>query len=238
MTGTILKLIAAAAAVFSLSVSVHAQSLTREVCQSYINTYCLRCHPAQRICDGMVTKSGEQWRDTVNLMGDYGNLDQDIQQKVYACVNSNERSLNLCGGKSAAAGRPEIMTVAAVSGTGKPEPPAGEKIFRSIGPEEALRMLQARDDVIFLDVRTAKERSYGAIPGSKLVSIYALLKGGIPLPKDKPILLVCAVGGRSYMAGQVLSGKGYREVYNLSGGVKGWYHAGLPLTHDEAALKK
>ncbi|MDW7773521.1 MAG: rhodanese-like domain-containing protein [Desulfobulbaceae bacterium] len=117
-------------------------------------------------------------------------------------------------------------------------PQAEEKVFRSIGPVEALRMLQSRNDVLFLDVRTAKERSYGAIPGSELVSIYPLLKGDIPLPKDKAILLVCAVGGRSYMAGQVLSGKGYREVYNLSGGVKGWHKAGLPLTYDEAAVKK
>jgi rhodanese-related sulfurtransferase len=126
------------------------------------------------------------------------------------------------------------MTVSNLSGSGVPQ--AREKILRSVGPEEALRMMQARDDVIFLDVRTPQERSHGAIPGSKLVSIYALLKGEVPLPKDKPILLVCAVGGRSYVAAQVLSKNGYREVYNLSGGVQGWYRAGLPLMYDKAAV--
>lgn len=108
-----------------------------------------------------------------------------------------------------------------------------EKIFRSIGPQDALRMLQQRDDIIFLDVRTPKERSRGYIPGSQLVSFNDIAMGKKPLPMDKAILLVCAVGGRSYVAGQILSRKGHKEVYNLSGGVKKWYQSGLPLTHDK-----
>lgn len=108
-----------------------------------------------------------------------------------------------------------------------------EKIFRSINPQEAMRMLQMNEDIIFLDVRTPKERSRGYIPGSQLVSFNDLAMGKLPLPKEKPILLVCAVGGRSYVAGKILSQKGYKEVYNLSGGVKKWYQSGLPLTYDK-----
>jgi len=108
-----------------------------------------------------------------------------------------------------------------------------EKIFQSIPPAEAMRMLQQRDDIIFLDVRTPKERSRGYIPGSQLVAFNDIAMGTVPLSKDKPILLVCAVGGRSYFAGQMLSKKGYKEVYNLSGGVKKWYQSGLPLTYDK-----
>ena len=108
-----------------------------------------------------------------------------------------------------------------------------EKIFRSISPADAMRMLQQRDDIVFLDVRTPEERSRGYIPGSQLVSFNDVAMGKLPIPKDKPVLLVCAVGGRSYFAGQMLSTKGYKEVYNLSGGVKKWYQSGLPLTHDK-----
>ena len=135
-------------------------------------------------------------------------------------------------------GAAEKGSAGTTSSGGKKSSPEQEKIFRSIGPQEALQLMDARDDVIFLDVRTPKERSYGAIAGSELVSIVDLVKGKIPLPKDKPILLVCAVGGRSYVAGQVLSRNGHREVYNLSGGVKGWYKAGLPLSYDNPAKKK
>ena len=115
-----------------------------------------------------------------------------------------------------------------------PAAPAGEKILKSISPVEALQMQQSRSDLIFLDVRTPQERSYGAIPGTRLVSIYELMKGAIPLPKDKPILLVCAVGGRSYVAAQVMSKQGFQEVYNLSGGISAWVKAGLPLVQDPA----
>ena len=116
--------------------------------------------------------------------------------------------------------------------------PQAKNIFRSVNPSEAMRMLQSRKDMIFLDVRTPQERANGAIPGSQLVSFYDLVKGGVPLPKDMPIMLVCAVGGRSYVAGQVLSKQGYKEVYNLSGGIKGWYLAGLPIVHDPVVSRQ
>ena len=93
---------------------------------------------------------------------------------------------------------------------------SAEKIFRSISPEEAVRMLQQREDIIFLDIRTAKERSRGYIPGSQLAAFNDVAMGRLQLPENKPILLVCAVGGRSYFAGQILAKKGHREVYNLS----------------------
>lgn len=208
----------------------HAQPVTRDVCESYIKTYCLRCHTVQRICDGIGVKSEAQWQATVKMMAEYGNLDKDVQSKILQCMSSEEaRSLKLCVGTTASS---------SASAAGQTTAEKKEKIFRSITPQEALRMLQARDDVIFLDVRTPKERAQGAIPGSKLVPLYPLLKGQLNLPKDKAILLVCAVGGRSYVAAQVLSKSGYREVYNLSGGVNGWYKAGLPLTHDSAATAK
>lgn len=108
-----------------------------------------------------------------------------------------------------------------------------DKIFRSISPEEAMRMLQKRDDIVFLDVRTPKERARGYIPGSQLVAFTDIATGKVLPPKEKAIMLVCAVGGRSYFAGQILSQKGYKEVYNLSGGVKKWYQSGLPLAYDK-----
>lgn len=110
---------------------------------------------------------------------------------------------------------------------------SAEKMFRSISPEEAMRMLQQRNDLVFLDVRTPQERSRGYIPGSRLVAFTDIATGKLPLPMDRPILLVCAVGGRSYFAGQILAKKGFKEVYNLSGGVKKWYQSGLPLAYDK-----
>ena len=210
-----------------------AREINENICKSYVDMYCLRCHPVQRICDQVGVQNESQWQETVKLMAEYGNLDKDVQETVLACMTNTEQGTSaVCGKKSAAAG-PTVSHAAYVQTSSQKISSKGQdKIFRSIGPADAMRILQKRDDIIFLDVRTARERSYGAIPGSKLVSIVDLVKGKLDLPKDKPIMLVCAVGGRSYMAGQMLSKQGYAEVYNLSGGVKGWYKAGLPLIQE------
>ena len=45
------------------------------------------------------------------------------------------------------------------------------------------------------------------------------------LRKDRPVLVYCASGGRSALAGKVLQDMGYERVYNL-GGYKDWAEGG------------
>lgn len=102
--------------------------------------------------------------------------------------------------------------------------------FKSISPNEAKQLIDSRKGLLLLDVRTPQElKQNGAIPGSRLVPLWAIFKNQLTLPKDKPIILVCAVGGRSYAAGRMLKKYGYKEIYNLSGGITAWKKAGLPL---------
>jgi len=105
--------------------------------------------------------------------------------------------------------------------------------FRSVSPQEAQQLINTRKDMILLDCRTPEELRNGSIEGFKLISFWAIMQNKIDLPKDKPILLVCAVGGRSYAAGRVLSSHGYKEVYNLNGGIAAWKNAGLPLKYQQ-----
>ena len=72
-----------------------AQSLTaqepepkvdEEVCVSYINMFCTRCHTPDRLCKALGTKNEEQWRQTVRKMAEYDRLDQDIQSVVFSCL--------------------------------------------------------------------------------------------------------------------------------------------------------
>ena len=46
--------------------------------------------------------------------------------------------------------------------------------------------------------------------------------------KDRTIVLYCASGGRSALAGKVLRDMGYQNVYN-AGGFKEWVEAGGPV---------
>ncbi len=102
-------------------------------------------------------------------------------------------------------------------------------VFRSISPQEAKALIKARKDLVLVDVRSPQELYEGSIPGSQLIPFGELVQGRMTLPTGKPLLLICAVGGRSYAVGQYFSGKGYGEIYNLKGGISAWKAAGLPL---------
>lgn len=106
---------------------------------------------------------------------------------------------------------------------------SGEQAFLSISPTKAHKMLSTGKDILFIDVRTPQEIAEIAVEGAEAVPMVAILKGQAVLPKDKPIILICAVGGRSYWVGRFLSSQGYPEVYNLSGGIVSWEKAGLPV---------
>ena len=75
--------------------------------------------------------------------------------------------------------------------------------------------------VFNLDVRDAKERDGGAIPGSVHIPLGELRHRLAELPKDKLILAHCASGQRSYNACRLLSQHGFR-CRNLSGSYKTW----------------
>ncbi len=95
---------------------------------------------------------------------------------------------------------------------------------KSIDAVEAKQYMQgmAGDEFTLLDVRQPGEYEAEHLPGAKLIPLPEL---GARLPEldaDKPTVVYCAIGGRSRVAAQVLAAKGFREVLNLSGGIKAW----------------
>ena len=73
-----------------------------------------------------------------------------------------------------------------------------------------------------LDVRQPGEYEQSHISGAKLIPLPQLSDRLDELNTRNPLIVYCAVGGRSRAAGQLLSGKGFDEVYNLQGGIKAW----------------
>ena len=49
------------------------------------------------------------------------------------------------------------------------------------------------------------------------------------LPKDRPLLMLCAAGSRSTSATMYLLQAGWIDVRNITGGMIGWRYAGLPI---------
>lgn len=121
-------------------------------------------------------------------------------------------------------------------------------------------MLENNSQAVILDVRSSMEYAYvGHVPGSVFVPLKEppfweddpgfVEKAGIALaekfpdrdPRELTVLALCRSGARSMMAAQLLSGDGYKDVYNVAEGfegdkdehqhrssINGWRYHGLP----------
>jgi rhodanese-related sulfurtransferase len=112
-----------------------------------------------------------------------------------------------------------------------PGPEQQHPFFKTVTPQEAKNMIESRNDLLLIDVRGQDELSQGYIQGSTMMPLWDIIKGTQRPPKDKPILLICAVGGRSLALGQIMSKSGWNEVYNLKGGISAWKEARLPVKY-------
>lgn len=91
---------------------------------------------------------------------------------------------------------------------------------------------EAPDGLVVLDIRTPDEFSAGHIEGAVNVDYYepdfrAQLDA---LDKNAPYAVYCRSGNRSSDARSIMAELGFREVYELEGGVLSWDQAGYPLT--------
>jgi rhodanese-related sulfurtransferase/rubrerythrin len=95
---------------------------------------------------------------------------------------------------------------------------------QSMSAEKAKDAMAARNagTYLLLDVRQSHEYEQSHIPGAKLLPLPELMDHLQELDPDKPTYVYCAVGGRSRVAAQLLSGQGFREVINMKGGIQAW----------------
>lgn len=69
-----------------------------------------------------------------------------------------------------------------------------------------------------IDVRSPDEFSDGAYPGARNIPVNVLPHRIAEVgPKDKPVVVYCASGGRSAVAQQILKANGFADVTNAGG---------------------
>ncbi len=101
----------------------------------------------------------------------------------------------------------------------------------TIDVREAARRLGEPGDgpaPLLLDVREVDEFTAQRVDGAVLLPISRLALGYRALPQDRPIMVLCKVGGRSAMATDFLLRQGWPDVVNIAGGITAWSGAGLP----------
>ena len=82
---------------------------------------------------------------------------------------------------------------------------------------------------LIIDVREPDEFAQARIDGVVLMPISQFVARHAELPKDRPLLMLCAAGSRSTSATMYLLQAGWSDVRNVTGGMIGWRAAGLPV---------
>lgn len=94
--------------------------------------------------------------------------------------------------------------------------------------QEAHRLWKQGEAVI-LDVRSTEEYQSGHIPGALNIHAGRVLNRAGQIPSGQPVIVHCQSGGRSSIAISALMAAGFKNLYNLSGGIIAWKEAGHPV---------
>ncbi|MDQ3553295.1 MAG: rhodanese-like domain-containing protein [Chloroflexota bacterium] len=92
---------------------------------------------------------------------------------------------------------------------------------RLAGPDEPRPLL--------VDVRERDEFTALRVEGAVLMPLSSFADTYEQLPRDRPLLMMCAAGKRSLAAADHLTRQGFADVTNVTGGITAWRAAGLPV---------
>ena len=100
----------------------------------------------------------------------------------------------------------------------------------SIDVAEADRRLREDPDrPLLVDVREHHEFVAVRAPGALFMPTSTFAARVAELPSDRPLMVVCHVGGRSAAVAGFLIRSGRTDIVNVAGGMDAWERAGLPI---------
>jgi rhodanese-related sulfurtransferase len=101
--------------------------------------------------------------------------------------------------------------------------PAVDPLYADIRLRDAVR------PAVLLDVREPNEFADVRVPGSLLVPMSQLGSRLDEIPRDRPLLVMCAMGSRSQQVAGYLLQQGWEDVGNVAGGITTWERMGLEV---------
>ena len=99
--------------------------------------------------------------------------------------------------------------------------PAAPAQVRQMTPRELQEKLQSSVKLELFDVRTPEERAIARIEGSRWLDAEVAAYIGA-LPRDTLLVFHCHHGMRSQEAAEYFAARGFRNVWNLAGGIDAW----------------
>jgi rhodanese-related sulfurtransferase len=133
---------------------------------------------------------------------------------------------------------PLILAIAAViitvlvGGCLSGDPPGKTGTVRTIPPAEALALIEEKKDspdFAVVDVRRPDEFAGGHIEGAININSATFAERLGELDPDGTYVICCQRGVRSAGVREAMREAGFREVYEIEGGMSAWTAAGLPV---------
>tara|TARA_X000001388_G_scaffold25678_1_gene17918 strand:- start:78 stop:503 length:426 start_codon:yes stop_codon:yes gene_type:complete len=104
--------------------------------------------------------------------------------------------------------------------------------IKEVSTHDATLMIN-KEDAVVLDIRAQKEFKAGHILGARQIKPDALREKNfntLENSKDKPIIVVCAMGNQARGTANAMSKAGFSKVSVLKGGMNAWQSASLPIS--------
>ncbi len=121
-----------------------------------------------------------------------------------------------------------VSLPALLSGLATSKSFAGES-FKNVSVFEANQMIKEQKNLVILDVRTDVEYAQSHLKDAILIPLMVLDKRLYELKASQSIMIYCYKGNRSKTASEYLASKGFKQVYNMLGGIDSWIEEGYEV---------
>lgn len=98
--------------------------------------------------------------------------------------------------------------------------------------------LDGGEEVVLLDARTPAEHRVSHLRGARRIDPDDPDLDALDAPRDARVVVYCSVGWRSGGIADRLQDAGWREVYNLEGGIFAWANEGRPVYRDGRRVRE
>jgi rhodanese-related sulfurtransferase len=96
-------------------------------------------------------------------------------------------------------------------------------MIKQLDVMELKQKLEAKENFILVDAREPDEYKIAHIEGSKLIPLSKFTQEAVKILKPNDTIIVhCHHGGRSQRACEYLSSIGYKNIFNVVGGIESW----------------
>ncbi|MFY3790255.1 rhodanese-like domain-containing protein [Ureibacillus sp. MALMAid1270] len=94
--------------------------------------------------------------------------------------------------------------------------------LQTVDTKTLTKMIDSKKNMVIVDLREPELFATSRVPGAINIPFDEIQSRYTELPKDKDVIFVCHTGRMGTESGNLLLENGYKNVFNLEGGIAEW----------------